>query len=104
MPYLRFVKPLSTHPETQPVPIRFVMTLDPPVPASDEICQKLMNVTGLLNLDIVSDVPYNPSSASLEDMLVMGIDEDQDVVLSKSNWVSVSDSCNKDGLFANYLY
>jgi hypothetical protein len=89
MPHLRFIKPLSTHPETQPVPIRFVVTLDPPVPVSDEICQKLMNVTGLLNLDLVPDVPYNPSSASLEDMLVMDVEQ---AVLSKPNWISVSDS------------
>lgn len=87
MPHLKFVKPLPTHPESQSIPIRFVATLDPPVPVSDEVCQKLMNVTGLASLDTVSDIPYNPSTMSLEELLVMNV---ADPVSFSNNWVSVS--------------
>ncbi|KAI7899121.1 uncharacterized protein BX663DRAFT_488644 [Cokeromyces recurvatus] len=39
MPQLHYLKPLPSHPEAKPVPIRFVMILDPPLPVSDELCQ-----------------------------------------------------------------
>lgn len=87
MPHLKFIKALPTHPECRSIPIRYVATLDPPVPVSDEVCQKLMNVTGLSSLDTVSQVPYNPSIMSLEDMLVMHV---ADSVSFSNNWVSVS--------------
>jgi hypothetical protein len=70
-----------------PAFMRYVATLDPPVPVSDEVCQKLMNVTGRSSLDTVSQVPYNPSTMSLEDMLVMHV---ADSVSLSNNWVSVS--------------
>ncbi|CAO3631407.1 unnamed protein product [Mucor fragilis] len=85
MPHVKFVKALPTHPECRSIPIRYVATLDPPVPVSDEVCQKLMNVTGLSSLDTVSQVPYNPSTMSLEDMLVMHV---TDSVSLSNNWVS----------------
>lgn len=89
MPHVKFIKALPTHPECQPIPIRYVATLDPPVPVSDEVCQKLMNATGLSSLDTVSQVPYSPSTMSLEDMLVMNV---ADTVSFSNNWVSVSSS------------
>ncbi|GAN00585.1 hypothetical protein MAM1_0001c00007 [Mucor ambiguus] len=88
MPHVKFIKALPTHPECQSIPIRYVATLDPPVPVSDEVCQKLMNITGLSSLDTMSQVPYNPSSMSLEDMLVMDV---ADTVSFAQNWVSSFD-------------
>ncbi|KAI9477999.1 MAG: mediator of RNA polymerase II transcription subunit 1-domain-containing protein [Benjaminiella poitrasii] len=97
MPHLHFVKPLPGHPETTPIPIRFVMTLDPPLPVSDEICQKLLSSTGLLNVDAMSDIVHNHASTSLslEEMLVTDInDEDSMFLLTKENWKSTF--VNKD--------
>jgi hypothetical protein len=94
MPHLSFVKPLSTNSDNQPIPIRYVATLDPPMPVSDEISQKLMTVAGLINMDGISlpvtDVKTKEftQTQSLEDMLVMGIDEN--VFNSNNSWVSVS--------------
>ncbi|CEP12406.1 hypothetical protein [Parasitella parasitica] len=88
MPHFKFVKPLPTHPESQPIPIRFVAILDPPMPVSDEVCQKLMNVTGLVSLDTVPEVPYNSSTMSLEEQLVLDV---ADSVSFSGNWVSSFD-------------
>lgn len=91
MPHLSFVKPLSTN--HQPIPIRYVATLDPPMPVSDEISQKLMTMIGL-----VIDTPKNAvaegktkalnQTLSLEEMLVMGIEKD--AFNDAHSWVSVS--------------
>jgi hypothetical protein len=86
---LKFIKVLTSHPEAHPVPIRFVVTLDPPVPVSDGICQKIMNVTGLSNSDSVTDVSYHASSLSLEEMLIMDIQSLSDS-LFKKDWTCVN--------------
>lgn len=96
MPHLSFVKPLSSNPSIRPIPVRFVATLDPPMPVADEISQKLMTVTGLVNADNFSNSTVNNNNTSkatiqtqsLEDMLVAGID--QDVFNQNNEWVSVS--------------
>ncbi|GAA5794946.1 hypothetical protein HPULCUR_000296 [Helicostylum pulchrum] len=100
MPHLSFVKPLPSNPSIRPIPVRFVATLDPPMPVADEISQKLMTVTGLVNADNFSNSTANNNNnnntskdtiqtQSLEDMLVAGID--QDVSSQNSEWVSTSD-------------
>lgn len=96
MPHAQFVKPLPTNPTTQSIPIRFVLTLDPPMPVSDEVSQKLLNVIGLIDMTTLSTTTNtaikinNPSrTQSLEDMLVTEIKED---ALHESNlWISVSE-------------
>jgi hypothetical protein len=98
MPHMRFVKPLPSNPNTPPIPIRFVFTLDPPMPVSDEICQKLMNVTGLANMDTIlaSAAIINTTikseddthTQSLEDMLVMEVGEH--ALKDNNEWVFVS--------------
>lgn len=44
---LRYVKVLSTFPDAQAVPVRYVAKLDPPLPASDAIIRKIMTITSL---------------------------------------------------------
>ncbi|KAI7893801.1 uncharacterized protein EV154DRAFT_416287 [Mucor mucedo] len=91
MPHLSFVKPLSA--EHQPIPIRYVATLDPPMPVSDEISQKLMTLTGLVvdaPKSAVADAKTKASNRtlSLEEMLVMDIEKD--AFNDAHSWVSVS--------------
>lgn len=88
MPHLSFVQPLPT--DNKPIPIRYVATLDPPMPVSDEISQKLMTVAGLLDGTTITDGKTKESSQthSLEEMLVMGIDKD--ALNDNNTWVSVS--------------
>ncbi|KAI8062836.1 uncharacterized protein B0P05DRAFT_574427 [Gilbertella persicaria] len=84
----RFIQPLSTHPEVQAVPIRFVATLDSPLAVSDQVCQKLMTVAGLSNGELVSDVSLDTCTLSLEEMLLKdGHDKNK---LTQNNWVTVS--------------
>ncbi|KAG2207159.1 hypothetical protein INT47_012212 [Mucor saturninus] len=92
MPHLSFVKPLSA--EHQPIPIRYVATLDPPMPVSDEISQKLMTLTGLVvdaPKSAVADTKTKASNRtlSLEEMLVMDIEKD--AFNDAHSWVSSSD-------------
>lgn len=96
---LDFIKILASHPEAYSVPIRFVANLDPPVPVSDEICQKIMNIAGLSNSELVSDVTYHSSTLSLEEMLITDIPSLPELPF-KQDWTCVStftciiDNCN----------
>jgi hypothetical protein len=97
MPHMRFVKPLPSNPSTPPIPIRFVATLDPPMPVSDEISQKLMNITGLTSPDTGS-VPATTNiliknqqtshTQSLESILVVEVGDN--AFEGSNSWVSVS--------------
>ncbi|KAL0093672.1 hypothetical protein F4703DRAFT_1830656 [Phycomyces blakesleeanus] len=78
---MRFVKPLPTLPGLHSIPVRFVAILDPPVPASDLIVQKLMKITGFSNEDSkIQTTTTNPSSdaLSLEELLVTDIKKTTD--------------------------
>ncbi|KAI8641571.1 mediator of RNA polymerase II transcription subunit 1-domain-containing protein, partial [Parasitella parasitica] len=88
MPHFKFVRPLPTHPESLSIPIRFVALLDPPMPVSDKVCQKLMNVTGLVSLDETTEVPCNSSSMSLEELLVINVAK---AVSCSDKWISSFD-------------
>ncbi|KAI9279811.1 mediator of RNA polymerase II transcription subunit 1-domain-containing protein [Sporodiniella umbellata] len=71
----RYVKTLSTHPDSVPVPIRFVATVEPPIPMADQICQSLMNVAGLTKMDTMGQSESKNASEclSLEETLVPNI-------------------------------
>ncbi|KAI8994632.1 mediator of RNA polymerase II transcription subunit 1-domain-containing protein [Pilobolus umbonatus] len=69
---MRFIKVLPTHPDIQPIPIRFVATLDPPLPASDDVCQRLMNIVGLSKQEYTT-VTTSTECLSLEELLVMDV-------------------------------
>lgn len=94
MPHLSFVKPIPSNPYIQPIPVRFVATLDPPIPVADEICQKLMTVTGIIDVENISSSAVDNTTKttmqtqSLEDMLVAGVD--QDTFNENNEWVVVS--------------
>lgn len=68
-----------------------MLTLDPPMPVSDEVSQKLLTVTGLVDtstLPIANTASTKNSNLthtqSLEDMLVMSVKED--VLHSDHSW------------------
>lgn len=105
MPAMRFVKPLPSNQNTPAIPIRYVFTLDPPMPVSDEICQKLMTATGLINIDSIASTPVivngkDPANhtQALEDMLAMDVG---DHVFKNSNneWVSSSEDEIPDQIY-----
>lgn len=92
----QFVKPLPTNPNTNSIPIRFVLTLDPPMPVADEVSQKLLNVTGLVDTSTLPTANAATAKSSnfahtqsLEDMLVMSVKED--ALHSDHSWVYVCD-------------
>lgn len=92
----QFVKPLPTNPNTNSIPIRFVLTLDPPMAVADEVSQKLLNVTGLVDTSTLptANAATTKSSnfthtQSLEEMLVMSVKED--ALHSDHSWVYSSD-------------
>ncbi|KAI9365745.1 hypothetical protein BD770DRAFT_312536 [Pilaira anomala] len=93
MRHLSFVKPMPSNPYIQPIPVRFVATLDPPIPVADEICQKLMTITGTINVENISSSAIDNTTKetiqtqSLEDMLVAGVD--QDTFNENNEWVVV---------------
>ncbi|KAI8984722.1 mediator of RNA polymerase II transcription subunit 1-domain-containing protein [Mycotypha africana] len=76
---LRFIKPSTTHSDISPIPLRFVFNLEPPLPASDVICQQLLSVTGLTNVNICNKmaaperISFESSSLSLEEILMLDI-------------------------------
>ncbi|CEG66098.1 hypothetical protein RMATCC62417_02741 [Rhizopus microsporus] len=95
---LRFVKPLSSTPSVQ---IRFIATLDPPIPMSDGLCQKIMNLSGMINTDsAISDhvvasttsTSVTSETLSLEEMLVPDIVPTKQYIHDKQiyKWMSSS--------------
>ncbi|KAG1057383.1 hypothetical protein G6F43_000788 [Rhizopus delemar] len=72
---MRYVKPLPTIPDSVPVPVRFVATVEPPIAMADELCQTLMNVIGLLNTEAMEQYAIKNTSQcpSLEEILVPNI-------------------------------
>ncbi|RCH88753.1 hypothetical protein CU097_004074, partial [Rhizopus azygosporus] len=95
---LRFVKPLSSTPSVQ---IRFIATLDPPIPMSDGLCQKIMNLSGMINTDsVISDhvvasttsTSVTSETLSLEEMLVPDIVPTKQYIHDKQiyKWMSSS--------------
>ncbi|CAO3668612.1 unnamed protein product [Rhizopus stolonifer] len=71
----RYIKTLSTHPDSVSVPIRFVATVEPPIPMADQLCQNLMNVVGLVNEETTDQNESKNTSEclSLEEILVPNI-------------------------------
>ncbi|KAL4210481.1 mediator of RNA polymerase II transcription subunit 1-domain-containing protein [Rhizopus microsporus] len=95
---LRFVKPLSSTPSVQ---IRFIATLDPPIPVSDGLCQKIMNLSGMINTDsVISDhvvasttsTSVTSETLSLEEILVPDIAPTKQYIHDKQiyKWMSSS--------------
>ncbi|KAG1446336.1 hypothetical protein G6F56_009605 [Rhizopus delemar] len=71
----RYIKTLSTYPDSVSVPIRFVATVEPPIPMADQLCQNLMNVIGLVNEETTDQNESKNTSEclSLEEILVPNI-------------------------------
>lgn len=70
---LRYVKTLSTCLDASHIPVRFVAKLDTPLPTSDTIIQKIMEITGIISSSNTSTTltdRLNLSSFSLEELLV----------------------------------
>lgn len=104
---LRYVKTLSTCQDALAIPVRFVAKLDQPLPASDIIVQKLMEITGIItssssanntnknNIFATTTDRLNSSSFSLEELLVDNLSKDNDdkanLLKLKTSWEKVND-------------
>ncbi|ORX58903.1 hypothetical protein DM01DRAFT_1333519 [Hesseltinella vesiculosa] len=98
MPPLRFVKPSSATTKAPTIPVRFVAKLPTPLPASDTVIQKIMEMTGMANKkeSMPVTVPLERSSAlSLEELLIHGflVDDDKSAPFRSTSltWLKTSD-------------
>ncbi|CAO3608624.1 unnamed protein product [Cunninghamella echinulata] len=92
---LRYVKTLSTCLDASPIPVRFVAKLDTPLPTSDTIIQKLMEITGIISSSNTSASltdRLNPSSFSLEELLVEDLSKDNN---DKTNLLKLKTAWSK---------